>query len=204
MKKWYMLFMVVVFLFTISACDVSTDQREYPINTEITEVTIEETEATVRVLDSIEYWDIVQEEIIFMLNQNNLYVSTIDSAYPAIIYEVEPGKQTDDGKIVAAGLSQEQYEELYQHIKVELQIILDKYELAEPKSAFHACDSIVGISFYNWFIDKNKVADNVESLWVASYQLDLLEYYHKYEEDAFVIMEGFSENVWSKYVVYNS
>lgn len=202
MRKWYMLFIIVVLLFTISGCNTATEEEESSINTEITYPTDEETESTIPILDSIEYWELVQEEIIAMLNRNNLYVSAINSSYPCVLYEVEPGRQTDDGKIVAAGLSQEQYEELYRYIKEELHIIFDKYELAKPKTAFHACDSVVGISFYNWFVDEHKVADRVESLWVASYQLDLLEYYHNYEEDAYMRMEGFGENMWSKYAVY--
>lgn len=197
-----MLFIAVVLLFAICGCNTVTSEGDPSTNVETTYSTVAETEATVPVLDSIEYWDVVQEEIIAMLNQNNLYVSAIDSSYPAVVYEVEPGKQTGDGKIVATGLSQEQYEELFQIIKEELHIILDKYKLAKPKSAFHACDSIVGISFNNWFVDEHKVADRVESLWVASYQLDLLEYYHNFEEDAYMRMEGFGENIWSKYAVY--
>ena len=200
MKKWYIFFIVAVLLFTISGCNAATEEPSG--KAEITNLTVEETEATVPTLESIEYWEIVQEEIISMLNRNNLYVSAINSSYPAVIYEVEPGKPTDDGKIVAVGLSQTEYAELYQNIKEELHIILDKYELAKPKSAFHACDSIVGISFNNWFIDENKVSDRVDSLWVANYQIDLLEYYHNYEENTYILMEGFSENVWSKHPVY--
>lgn len=52
------------------------------------------------------------------------------------------------------------------------------------------------IDFNNWFADK------MESLWIASYQLDLLEYYHNHEEYTYVRMEGFGENNWAKYSTY--
>lgn len=56
--------------------------------------------------------------------------------------------------------------------------------------------------FYNWFIDENKVYDRVDSHWMASYGLDLLEYYYEYEEKSYVVREGFSTEVWAKYPVY--
>lgn len=201
MKKWYALFLVAVLPFSICGCGEVTTQEELPNNTETPEPIVEETEATVPALDSSEYWDIVQAEIIAMLNSHNLYISAINSSYPCVLFDVEPGKKTDDGKIVAVGLSQQEYEELFRCIKEELHNILDKYELNKPKSAFHACDSVVGIFFYNWFVDM-PMFPGVNSWQVASYQLDLLEYYHDYEENAYMRMEGFNEEAWVKYTVY--
>ena len=171
---------------------------------ETVSTTTEATETTipVPVYDSIEYWEIVHDEIVTMLNEHNLYVAAINSSYPCVLYEVEPGIQKDDGQIVASGLTQEEYEKLYHHIKEELHIILDKYELAKPKSAFHGCDSIVGLFFHNWFIDENMVYNNVKSRDIAVYELDLLKYYHEYEEGTYICAEGFFDDLWSEYPVY--
>ena len=202
MKKWCILSIVVAILLVASGCSVDDVEIEPSTNIEIVHPTEEQTETTVPTLDSIEYWEIVREEIISMLNRHDLYVSHIDSGYPCVHFFVEPGVKTAEGKIVAAGLPMEQYEGLYQCIKEELHAILDRYKLAKPKTVFHACDSIVGIFFYNWFVDEQKVYDRVDSLQVASYQLDLLEYYHDYEEDTYLRMQGFSVDPWSKYAVY--
>lgn len=202
MKKWCILSIVVAILLVASGCSVDDVEIEPSTNIEIVHPTAEQTEATVPTLDSIEYWEIVREEIISMLNRHDLYVSHIDSGYPCVHFFVEPGVKTAEGKIVATGLPMEQYEELYQCVKEELHTILDQYKLNKPKTAFHACDSIVGVFFYNWFVDEQKVYDRVDSLQVASYQLDLLEYYHDYEEDTYMRMQGFSVDPWSKYAVY--
>lgn len=202
MKKWHILCIVVAMLLLASGCSVDSVETEPSVNIEIAHPTEVQPETTVPTLDSIEYWKIVREEIISMLNKYNLYVSHIDSGYPCVQFFVEPGVMTAEGEIVAAGLSHEQYEELYQCVKEELHTILDQYKLNKPKTAFHACDSIVGIFFYNWFVDEQKVYDRVDSLQVASYQLDLLEYYHDYEEDTYLRMQGFSVDPWSKYAVY--
>ena len=153
-------------------------------------------------MDSIEYWEQVRSEIITMLNEYDLYVSYIDSAYPCVQFHVEPGRAWSDGTIVAYGLSQAEYSELRKCVIEELHVILDKYCLAKPKTIFHACDSIVGIYFNNWFIDKNKVVDNVLSLQMATYELDLLEYYYEYDEGYFLHKDAFSETIWEKYTVY--
>ncbi len=184
MKKCCALFVIIVLLFAVSSC-----------NTE-NEAAYSKTE-----YDSIEYWEIINDEIISMLNEHDLYVSAINSSYPAVLYEVKPGIKGEDGKIIPSGLSQEEYEELYQHIKEELHAILDKYVLAKPKTAFHACDSIVGIYFNNWFIDM-PMLPGVNSWQVASYELNLLEYYHEYEDNSYINKDGFHAEVWSKYVVY--
>ena len=42
----------------------------------------------------------------------------------------------------------------------------------------------------------------VNSWQVASYELDLLEYYHEYEDNSYINKDGFHTEVWSKYVVY--
>lgn len=196
-----MLLVATVLLFSVTGCGTEVVEGN-SVNNENEGIHSEETEIEIPVLDSIEYWDVVQEEIISMLNRNGLYVSAINSSYPAVLYEVEPGVQADDGKIIAAGLSQEQYEELYECVKKELHIVLDKYELAKPKSALHACDSIVGIFFFNWYIDEQKVSNRTFSRQVASYELDLLEYYHEYEENGYIYKEGFSASLWGKYPVY--
>lgn len=191
MKKRYIFLIVAIYLVLISGCSSTTD----------TDIVDKETQPTIPTYDTIEYWEIVHDEIVSMLNEHNLYVDAINSSYPCVLYEVEPGIQTDDGQIIASGLTLEEYEELYNHIKEELHIILDKYELAKPKTAFHACDSIVGIFFSNWFIDM-PMFPGVTSWQVASYELDLLEYYHEYEENDYIYKDGFYTEAWSKYQVY--
>lgn len=200
MRKWFVWLVVVVLLFTISGCGIETG--EVPSETETVCPTTEATEPPIQALDSIEYWEIVEDEIVSMLNQHNLYVSSTTHAYPCVGFYVEPGIVTDDGKVVASGLSQEEYAEEFESVKKELYIILDKYKLAEPKSVFHGCHSTVEFFFHNWFIDKNKIKNNVCSRSVASYGVDLLEYYYDYEEKAYVNREGFFPDAWSKYPVY--
>lgn len=199
MRNCFALFIVIVLLFAISGCGAETEEAY--AETETVMPTTHSTEPPSPIYESIEYWEIIHDEIISMLNEHNLYVSAINSSYPCVLYEVEPGIQAEDGQIIASGLSQEEYEELYQHIKEELHSILDKYVLAKPKTAFHACDSVVGIFFSNWFIDM-PMFPGVRPWQVASYELDLLEYYHEYEKNSYINKEGFFTEAWSKYVVY--
>lgn len=197
MRNCFALFITIVLLFTISGCDVELENYE----TETENLSTQSTEPLRPIYESIEYWDIVHDEIVTMLNDHNLYVSSINSSYPCILYFVEPGIQTENGQIVASGLSQKEYEELYLHIKEELHIILDKYVLAKPKTSFHACDSTVGIFFSNWFVDM-PMLPGVNSWQIASYELDLLKYYHNYSENSYINKEGFFTEAWSKYDVY--
>lgn len=200
MRKWFVWLVVVVLLFTISGCGIETG--EVPSETETVCPTTEATELPIQALDSIEYWEIVQDEILSMLKEHNLYLSATTHGYPCKQFHVEPGIATDDGKVVASGLSQEEYEKVFESVKVELHIILDKHKLAKPKTALHGCYSMVDIFFNNWFVDENKIYDNVDSRKVASYGLDLLEYYYDYEKNAYIIRDGFFPDVWSKYPVY--
>ena len=199
MRNSYALFVIIVLLFAISGCGVEVGEANSESETE--KMTTQSPEPPSPIYDSIEYWEIIHDEIVAMLNKHNLYVSAINSGYPCVLYEVEPGIRTENGQIIASGLSQEEYEELYQQIKEELHCILDKYVLAKPKTAFHACDSVVGIFFRNWFIDM-PMLPGVSSWQVASYELDLLEYYYEYEENSYINDEGFYTEAWSKYVVY--
>lgn len=200
MRKWIIWLAAISLLFVISGC--STEVKGTPVDTESVPPTIVETEPPVIILDNLEYWDVVQDEIVSMLMEHGLYLRSTSHGYPCKQYHVEPGIVTDDGKAVASGLSQEEYEKVFETVKIELHIILDKYKLAKPKTAFHGCYSIVDIFFNNWFIDENKVYDNVESRKVASYGLDLLEYYYNYEENTFIHRQGFWTDTWSKYPVY--
>ena len=202
MKKWNILCVVIILMFIISGCSTTVDDMELPTDTKSIYPSEEEVQETIPVLDSIEYWDIVNDEIVDMLNEHDLYVAAINSSYPCVLYEVEPGKRTEDGDIVATGLSLEEYKELYHRIKAELHIILDKYELAKPKTAFHGCDSIVGLFFHNWFIDENMVYNNVKSRDVAVYELDLLKYYHEHDEGTYICAEGFFDDLWLEHPVY--
>lgn len=199
MKKSLVLFIVIVLLFTLSGCSTK-DEGAYS-ETETANPTTQSPEPQIPIYDSIEYWEIVNDEIVSMLNEHNLYVSSINSSYPCVLYEVEPAIQAEDEQIKASGLSQDEYEELYQHIKNELHIILDKYVLDKPKTAFHACDSVVGIYFNNWFKDM-PMFPGVNSWQVASYELDLLEYYHEHEGNSYINKDGFFTEAWEKYTVY--
>ena len=162
----------------------------------------ENTNETIPTMENLQYWELVKPEIIAMLNQHNLYVSHIDTGYPYVNIVVEPGMIANDGKPIAAGLSQLQYEELYADIQKELHAILDKYRIAKPKTMFHACNSIVGIIFNNWFFDENRTPKKVVSLEVAGYQVDLLEYYYNYGSDTYIRMDKMSANAWEQYPHY--
>ena len=167
MKKLCIGFLIIILLLTVIGYLTDSgeiESSELPETSYIEEES-EITQPTVPMLENSEYWEVVRDEITDMLSIHDLYISHINSAYPCVQFYVEPGKKTDDGTAVASGLSQGEYEELYQSVKEELHVILDKYKLAEPKSLFHACDSVVGIYFNNWFVDEQKVSDRVDSLW---------------------------------------
>lgn len=200
MRQWVVWLTAIVLLFVISGC--SSEVEGIPIDTESVQPSIEETEPPVILLDNLEYWDVVQDEIVDMLRSHNLYIDIISHAYPCVQFYVEPGIVAEDGKTVASGLTQEEYKEVFESVKSDLHMILDKYKIGKPKTIFHGCNSIVEIFFYNWFIDENKVYDRVDSHRMASYGLDLLEYYYEYEENSYVVREGFSTDVWAKYPVY--
>mgnify|MGYP007130639088 FL=1 len=65
MRKWFVWLVVVVLLFTISGCGIETG--EVASETETVCPTTEATEPPIQALDSIEYWEIVQDEIVSML-----------------------------------------------------------------------------------------------------------------------------------------
>lgn len=200
MKKRFVWFIIVALLFTISGC--GTEDEKVSTKTDTVSPTPEETEPPIPTLDSIEYWEIVEDEIVSMLKEHNLYLSATTHGYPCKQFHVEPGIITEGGTAVASGLSQEEYEQVLESIKTELYIILDKYKLAEPKTAFHSCYSIVDIYFNNWVIDENKIYDNVYSRDVACYGLDLLEFYYEHEEKSYIKMDTIFSDVWTKYPVY--
>ena len=89
MRKWFIWLIVVALLFAICGCDKEVD--EVLAETETVCPTAEATEPTTPVYDSIEYWEIVHDEMVSMLNEHNLYVAAINSNYPCVLYEVEPG-----------------------------------------------------------------------------------------------------------------
>ena len=197
MRNWVAMFMVVAISITLSGCYLD-DETSSSKCEDIDQATI----ATIPTYESIAYWEIVQDEIISMLNEHNLYLSATSHGYPCKQFNVVPGVINDDGQVVASGLSEEEYAKVFESVKVALHAILDKYKLAKPKTAFHGCYSIVEIFFDNWFIDENKIYDNVYSRKVASYGVDLLEYYYDYEEKAYIKREGFFPDIWSKHRVY--
>lgn len=105
MRKWLVLLAIAGFLLTTSGCGTAPDE-EMLIKDENINPTIESTEETVPELDSTEYWEIVQDEIVSMLKKHNLYVSATTHGYPCKQFHVEPGIVTNDGKAVASGLPQ--------------------------------------------------------------------------------------------------
>ena len=191
MKKWCMRFALIALLLIFCGCSANSS-----CNME------EETQPTVPTLENLEYWDVVQNEIISMLHGHNLYVTATSHGYPTVQLYVEPGVVTEDGKIVASGLTQEEYEVVFNSVKNDLHMILDKYKIGKPKTIFHGCNSLLDIYFNNWFIDEHKIYDNVDSRRVASYGLDLLEYYYEYEENSYIEKDGFYADVWLEYSVY--
>ena len=200
MRQWVIWLTAVALLFVVSGC--STEVEGIPIDTESVQPSIEETEPPVILLDNLEYWDVVQDEIVDMLRRHNLYIDIISHAYPCVQFYVEPGVVTENGEIVASGLTQEEYMEVFESVKTDLHMILDKYKIGKPKTIFHGCNSLLDIFFHNWVIDENKIYDNVYSRDVACYGLDLLEYYYEYEENSYIEKDGFFADVWSEYPVY--
>jgi signal peptidase I len=200
MRQWVIWLTAVALLFAISGC--STEVEGMPIDTESVQPTIEETEPPVILLDNLEYWDIVQDEIVDMLRSHNLYIDIISHAYPCVQFYVEPGIVTEDGKIVASGLTQEEYKEVFESVKTDLHMILDKYKIGKPKTIFHGCNSLLDIFFHNWVIDESKIYDNVYSRDVACYGVDLLEYYYEHEDNSYIKKDAIFSDVWTRYPVY--
>lgn len=145
MRQWVIWLTAVALLLVISGC--STEVEGIPIDTESVQPSIEETEPPVILLDNLEYWDVVQDEIVDMLRRHNLYIDIISHAYPCVQFYVEPGILTEDGKTVASGLTQDEYTEVFESVKSDLYMILDKYKIGKPKTIFHGCNSIVEIFF---------------------------------------------------------
>lgn len=69
-EKWYILFIVIVVLLSVSGCGTESVEAKSSTNSEITHPTEEYVETTVPLLDSNEYWEIVPDEIIAMLNRH--------------------------------------------------------------------------------------------------------------------------------------
>ena len=167
---------------------VETVPEETPPEETPTEEATEPTEPTK--LGNIEYWDIVKPEIINMLNSHNLYIDYIDNGYPCVNFHVEYGIKNEEGNAIASGISPEEYQNLVASVKKDLHAILDKYQIDKPKTIFHACNSTLGIFFNNWYYDEHRTPYKVISLDVASYQIDLLDYYYE-KEDSYILREGF-------------
>lgn len=200
MRKWVIWLAVATLLFTIGGCSIENEATL--ADTEIVYPTVEETETPVVELDNIAYWDIVENEIVDMLRSHDLYIDVISHAYPCVQFYVEPGVVTEDGEIVASGLTQEEYKKVFESVKTDLHMILDKYKIAKPKNIVHGCNSLLDIFFSNWVIDENKIYDNVYSRDVACYGLDLLEYYYEHEANSYIEKDGFFADVWSEYPIY--
>lgn len=192
MKARLMIFLAAILLLVTSGCSTASDENAVP----------KETQPEIPVLDNLEYWDIVQPEIVSMLNDHNLYVGVTTYPYPCVKFEPEPGVITEDGEIIASGLTEEEYREVFEAVKIDLYTILDKYKIGKPETIFHGCNSIVDIHFHNWTIDESKLYDNVYSRDVAYFSLDLLEYYYEHEENSYVEKDWFATDVWEKYPVY--
>ena len=81
--------------------------------------------------------------------RHNLYVGVTTYPYPCVKFEPEPGVVIENGEIIASGLIEEEYREVYEAVKTDLYTILDKYKIEKPKTIFHGCNSIVDIYFQN-------------------------------------------------------
>lgn len=154
MRQWVVWLTAIVLLFVISGC--SSEVEGIPIDTESVQPSIEETEPPVILLDNLEYWDVVQDEIVDMLRSHNLYIDIISHAYPCVQFYVEPGIVAEDGKTVASGLTQVEYKEVFESVKSDLHMILDKYKIGKPKTIFHGCNSIVEIFFIIGLLTRTK------------------------------------------------
>ena len=208
MKKLYLWICLVALLAFAAGCSAVDYQQESDQHTQPSTFSNEETTSTESppqtplTLGNIEYWDAVKPEIVDMLNAHNLYIDYIDSGYPCVNFHVEHGVKNAEGIIVASGLSPDEYRELVESVKKELHAILDKYRIEPPKTIFHACNSTVGIFFNNWFYDEQQVVLKLLSSDVASYQIDLLEYYYENEDHQYILRDGFFESVWEKHPIY--
>ena len=187
-----MVFLAAILLLVASGCSTAGNE-----NTEL-----KETQPVIPVLGHLEYWDIVQPEIVSMLNNHNLYVGFTTYPYPCVKFEAKPGIVVEDGEIMSSGLTEEEYQEVFEAVKKDLHSILNKYKISKPKTIFHGCNSIVTIYFHNWMIDESMLYDNVYSRDVACYSLDLLEYYYENEESSYIEIDWFATDVWTKYPVY--
>lgn len=200
MRNWFVWFAVLALLLAIGGC--STEVNEMPPGNKITYPTTEVSEPPPTIYDGIEYWEIIQDEIVSMLRKHNLYLTATTHGYPCKQFHVAPCIMADDGQVVVSGLSQEEYEKIFESVKVELHIILDRYKLAKPKTVFHGCYSMLDIFFQNWIVDENKIYDNVYSREVACYGLDLLKYYHDDKENSCITRDAIFVDIWTKYPTY--
>ena len=199
-----------------SGCHIIADSNKSDMNaTETTkldfvdQVTIEantESETTgviSNALDEEEYWELVQEDIRSLLSEHNLFVFRIGTEMPYINYYVEFGKPSTDGRYTPAGLTKEECAALKECIQKELVAIISKYQL-DGGNGFWSKPShaVLGLFIYNRFINTNYTPAEIEQYCVSGYQVDLLDFYNKHDENSFVRMDYFDSSPWDKFEIY--
>lgn len=151
-------------------------------------------------MDEDEYWNAVVDDIQKQFDDSNLFVDRVDSRIPYIKFYVEYGIKDGDNHFQPVGLSKTDYEQLVMQVKSGLVDILDQYIIEKPKGIFDSLSRfVIGIHFYNRFINELPNTTRIEKHSVADYQIDIVEYYYG---DIYVRMEGFNESPWEKYKLY--
>ena len=201
---------------TISGCYIITDSGE--INIDVTESTVpvfsdqdtieantdsEITEVISNALDEEEYWELVQDDIRNLFRDHNLFVFRTGTEMPYINYYVEFGKPTNDGRYTPVGLTNEECAILKECIQKELVAIISKYQLDEGDSIWNKpSHTILGLFIHNRFINKTYTPAEIEQYCVSGYQVDLLDFYNKHDENSFVKMDYFDSSPWDKFEIY--
>ena len=151
-------------------------------------------------MDEDEYWNALVDDIQSLFDDSNLFVDRVDSRIPYIKFYVEYGIKDGDNQFQPVGLAKTDYEQLVMQVKSGLMDILDQYIIEKPKGIFDSPSrSIIGIHFYNRYINELPNATRIEKHAVADYQINIVEYYYG---GTYVRMDGFDDSPWEKYRLY--
>lgn len=154
-----------------------------------------------KILEESEYWDNLHSKLRELLRKHNLFITRIDSRIPYYNYHIEVGVYAGDNKYRPTGITEEKYVELFETVKQELYGILDEYAIEHSGGLFGAPSRyIVGLIFYNRF--NSSLYGYAAELGVASYQVDVVNYYYNREHDRAIVMDEFSNFHWQGNEVY--
>ncbi len=166
---------------------------------------IAQTEDVDNSLSEKEYWSCVDEEILGIFKNNDLYVIRVDTRAPYMNYHVEFGVLNSDGTYSPIGISKDECVSKVQAVKDEIMQVLSSYQLEERKSIWSGpLHEIIGLHIYSRFVNTSFTPNTIDRYKVADYQIDLLEFYYGKGDISFIRMDNMDLSPWDKFEIYKS